>query len=169
MSPRTESGSGRLAASEACVVFEYLKSSGGGNNMAVDGSVVPVFFGYEPPAGKGFIAGRVILSLKGNVNFDYEKFGHIAKLIKGVSVMQNGIEINNWKCNRDMMLTFYDWKFVHSFDEKSLLGRWSFFNITGETDGLEIRRGGNFGFKIQDDLADEQLEFYAMIQGKLVE
>lgn len=166
MSPM-ESGSGLIPIAEGQIIFKYLTNNGT-QDMAVDGSVTPVLFSYGPPAGQRLIIGSINVTLKGNLDFDVEKFAYIPALTNGVSILQNGTEIINWKTIRDMTLTFTDYNYLPVAEEKSIYGRILFARIVGGIDGIEIKAGNTFGLLIQDDLSGENLEFHAVVHGVLV-
>ena len=148
----------------------YLLNSGS-NDMGVDGSDPSVSFSYAPPAGKILVAGRMIFYLEmSGLGFDSVKFGNITALTNGVSIQADGIEIQNWKDNVDIVTSMYDSEGYAAFakTENSIAGRWTFTKAAaGSFKGIRI--ASSFAMIIQDDLSAAGIIFRAKIHGILID
>jgi len=124
------------------------------SNMNVNGSSTPVSYIYTVPAGKcAFIVRSFITLEDGIAALSPGDFGAISgALSNGVQINLNGSEIANWKTNREIRNTMFD------FDEQfggagSYVGRWTH---TRDYNGnpLFLDAGETFECKIRDDLTD---------------
>jgi hypothetical protein len=141
----------------------YLEN-GGSNNMKVNGSVTPVTFSYTIPADTRVALNRGFVVLEdGATSFVPGNFGQISTgLTNGVeiSVTPSGgspVVLENWKTNREVRDTMFD------FDEQwrtagTYIGRWSFTKDLNQN-GIVLKTGDAFNFKIQDDLSS--LEYFS--------
>lgn len=159
-----------LMINQSNYVSQYLVN-GGSNDMGVDGSGAAVTFNFSPGATQKLILGRVIVYLEMGTNFDSTEFGDLSALANGVSITANGTEIENWKDNIDIGATGYDHitGVIFSKSGRSLLLRWTFWKVAGQTQGLEILTANGFSFIIQDNLSAANIIFRAKIQGVLVD
>lgn len=162
-----------IAAIEAAVeaadyITTYIENSGS-NDMGVKGDVTPVSFIYTPPAGKNFLAARVLVYMESGTNFDSTKFMNLAALTNGVKISAAGVELTNWQDNIDIIEDMFDLSSAgkaFSTEAKSLAGRWSFTRATGE-EPIKILNGETFEVLIRDDLSAAGIIFRIKIQGKL--
>lgn len=137
-------------------------------DMNVNGSITPVDFEYEVPAGKILKLRRTFLALKDGVSdFTSTNFGAISGgLTNGVDVLIThlGVEylLTTWKTNYDISLTMYD--FYSPYKDGAYAGRWSFEKDTGEPFTLE--QGDKIIARIKDDLTGTDI-FQQSIKGKI--
>lgn len=125
-------------------------------NMAVDGTT-PVIYSYTVPANRKLYLKRGFIVIEdGAVAFTPGAFGALSALTNGVSVgiTPNGsarVEIENWKTNRQIRDTFFD--FDQQFRTDGIYtGRWSFTkDLNGP--GIVLATGDIIDFKIQDNLS----------------
>lgn len=127
-------------------------------NMAVDGSVTPVIYRYTVPANTRVSIVRSFITLEhGAAAFAPGVFAALgAELTNGVeiSVTPSGgskVVLELWKTNRHVRDTFFD--FDQTFRTDGIYtGRWTFANdLNGN--GIVLKTGDVFDFKIQDDLS----------------
>lgn len=153
-------------------VSEFLRDladSGLTEFMQVNGSVSPVTYTYAPS--RDFILGRALIFIQDNIAFGTSDFGAIAgPLTNGVSIQVNGIEIENWKSNVQVMQTAFDINSagdVFGAPTQLINARWTFYKASGDLDGLFVPFGDAVTCIIQDDLST-LLSFCIKVQGELV-
>jgi hypothetical protein len=146
-------------------VSTYLQN-GGSNDMGVDGST-PVIFSYTPPAGKKLITGRMMLYLECAADFDSTKFGNLTALSNGVQLIADGVILETWSDNIDLITTFYDGNAYEQFGKirRTMAMRWTFTKAAAGISGIKI--SNQISVKIQDDLSAAGLIFRAKVQGYL--
>lgn len=136
-------------------IIEYLVN-GGSRDQTVLGTLgTPVTFDYTVPAGKDFELGRMLLYMEGATNFDSTLFGDLAELVNGWSIQAEGVELVNWKTNRDLALTMFDARGESIFGKvnRTLVGRFSFNKFSNGADGMTVPSGSTFASIVQDNLS----------------
>ena len=128
--------------------------NGGSQDMAVDGSIIPVDFSYIV---SGFSPGRWVRNFfdlqDGTQDFQPENFGAIVGgLDNGVQIisLKDGIEtiMETWKTNMDISMTCYD--FNSPYKAGAYIGRWT---ITSDLGGaITMFPGDGIIIRIPDDL-----------------
>lgn len=100
-------------------INQNLVDSGTSRDMNVDGSSVPVSFGFTVPIDGSFTIHKIWLYIENNSNFDSTSFGSITALTNGLQLLIAGVEQFNFKDNLDIT-GFFD---TEEFDYLSTLGR----------------------------------------------
>lgn len=157
-------------------LYRYLDLTGdgtGAKDAAVDGSVTPVKFKIQPPAGRHFILHRLLVYIEcSRVGFSADTYGNVAKLANGVLVrihnanddavvtdLTDGIGVDHnshWRS-----LCFDSEPDEYGNGDRAVGVRWT-FSKSGQP--LSLLDHEYFAVTIQDDLTglDEQL---FMVQG----
>lgn len=153
-------------------VTEHLENEGETppDQLNVDGSSTPVAFSYSPPEGFDAIIGRVMIYYSSSVNFSEEKFAHLTALANGVEIWADGVLLDTWKDNVDVITDMFDLVpagEVFTKQARSISGRWTFHRAVGASKGLIINNGNDFNITINDDLTSLTF-FHAVVQGALL-
>jgi hypothetical protein len=150
-------------------VNEYLRSSGGSDDMGVDGSVTPVPFIYAPPEGKKMLLGRLLLYMESESDFIGVGFMHLPALANGVRISAGGVELSNWRTLIDVIADMFNLApagTAFSKEKRSLAGRWTFTRGT-TLEPIVVMGGESIEALIRDDLSAEGIIFKMKVQGKL--
>ena len=141
----------------------YLTNNGS-NELSVDGSVTPVEFSYNIPAGKQLSLNRIMFGLEGHTSFSAELFANLPSLTNGIDLICDVVNIVNWKNNSDIKLSMYDTDAPVSFakTDRQLNGRFTMDRAFGG----KLRVVNNFKFVINDNLST-LVSFKVKIQGVL--
>lgn len=143
-----------VVADETNVMTEYL-TNGGSNAQNVNGSVTPVEFSSTPvPAGKVFLASRVIIYMESSTAMDSNTFGDIAALTNGWQLKVNGVVSGIAKQNRELVSFMFDAHGSEIFGKvnRTFIGRYSFSRFTDGALGITIREGETLSTIVADDL-----------------
>lgn len=135
------------------------------DNMNVNGSVTPVVFTAEVPAGYRLIAYRVLFYLEGTTAFDSILFGNLTKLTNGVLFSLDASQIIFYD-NLDIVMHTHRVFGVEAFSKlaRQINGVWALEEMTGG-DGILLQ--GSPTITIRDNLSTLTL-FKVEIQGELV-
>ena len=145
----------RVVADETNVISEYLLNTGS-PNQAVNGAVTPVeFVGTVVPAGKIFLAARVIIYMESSTAMDSNTFGDVGALANGWQLKVNGVVASIAKQNRELVSYMFDAHGSEIFGklDRTLIGRYSFNKFTDGSGGLTIREGETISTVVNDDLS----------------
>ena len=136
------------------IVSTYLLN-GSSEEQAVDGSVTPQVFSYSPPAGKRFIAARVIIYMEGSTAFDSNEFGNQTALTNGWVLRLNGVDALSASTNRELVSYMFDAHGSELFGkvERTMIGRFSFNKFTEDGKGVTINEGESIATVVNDDLS----------------
>lgn len=152
-------------ASSSDILETYLKN-GSNTQFNVDGSVTPVLFTYTPPTGKSLELTSIQFGMTSpsavTVTTD---FMHLAGgLTNGLAIIVDGIEIINWKNNRDINLSMEDIlaPLIFAKQDRQINGKL----FTQAQFGRKILVSNSISFKIQDNLST-LVGAICKIQGKL--
>lgn len=95
-----------IGKTDAGLVYPYLLN-GTNKNLAVDGSLTPVIFSYQPPAGKEYYLTTISIYMDEGGSFTGEGFAsETAPLINGVELLINNNFLVNFKANKDLEIWF---------------------------------------------------------------
>lgn len=159
-----------VIADENNIMSEYVKNNGS-EDQNVDGSTTPVTFSTTVvPAGKAFLAARVIIYMEGDGSFDSNKFGNLTALTNGWTLAINGVEAMFAKTNRELVSYMFDAHGSKIFGkmDRTFIGRFSFNKFTKGAVGLCIKAGHTLDTIVKDDLSG--LSFLTvMVQGMYVD
>lgn len=151
------------------ILISYLRN-GSSNELAVDGSSVPVIFDFVPPSGQRVVVSQVIMYLSRSMgtSFGEDEFTNLAALTNGVSIRCDGVVIGILRDNIDFISVNYD------VEINGVLGGGGNLKALFNLDGLPFGASGllcgdtlGFAFVIQDDLSS-LATFRVSIGGKLV-
>lgn len=142
----------------------------GSQNMAVDGSVTPRIFGIRNPTAQDIELAvdftRMILTMQLTSAGDYDEFGNIPELEKGLLcrfVDGEKRNIFNVKNNRDFDNLMYDFKFIDSLGQSpnGLSGRFTFEKLGSV---IRLKPFEDLQFVVEDDLTNITL-FEILLEG----
>jgi hypothetical protein len=129
-------------------VNEYLinDSFSPNDNFGVNGSITPYKFTASPPANKYWMVTRILIYISDDAAFSEGQFGGLGyALTNGLQLLIDGVEIENWYTNEDVIVSMFDVKsetFLGKQD-RSIQCRWTFAKAEGEP---------RYGFKIIDGI-----------------
>ena len=141
------------------IFMHRLSTTGNGDgltNMAVDGSVTPVTFYIQPPAGEIWRVARWMIQIIDTKNFDVGGWGSLSPLTNGLTAQAiiNGITSDlisyPLHTNGDIAGVGFDFQ-LHTFGntEDILLARWTFTKM-----GQFFRLNGDNSDKLQVTIQD---------------
>lgn len=153
-------------ADETNLVSEQLKN-GSSIDQNVDGSVTEVVFSSTPvPAGKVFIAARIIFYMESSSAMNSDLFGDQTALTNGWVLRINGVDTLVATQNRQLAQYMFDMQGVKIFgkEDRTMVGRFSFNKITDGADGVTITEGESIETVVRDDLTG-LVYLETMVQG----
>lgn len=139
---------------EKNIIIEYFLN-GTSPNLNVNGAVTPVVFSKIPAAGKSFHIARIILFIETESPILPNKLGDLLTLTNGISIIANGVEIDNWKDNEDIITSMYDVNrgYDVSGNLTSFAARLSFTKFDNVHGLLIDDETNGFQVKVQDNLS----------------
>ena len=145
----------------------YLLNAGS-EDMGVDGSDPAVEFSYTADGDSSI--GRLMLFMESAGNMDSIKFGDLAALANGVTIVCDGTTIGTWKDNIDTQTTMFDYVNAGKAfgkEGKVLTGRWTFYKADDDLRGMALDDGAVFKAVVNDDLSGLAV-FRIRIQGAVL-
>lgn len=157
-----------IGPTDAGLVYPYLLN-GENKNLAVDGSLAPVIFSYQPPGGLEYVMNAISLYMDEGGAFDGNGFAsETGPLVNGIDILVNDNLLFNVKANKDLEMWFtYQNPLVGSVaaPPTRLIG---IHSILEASNNLPARVGID-GVKaiVRDDLEITSLDIHIMLMGYL--
>lgn len=156
------------------LVWQYLTTNNlpdGPKNLAIDGSVTPIEFYYQPPDGYDFGLSRIVLYLESSMNFDSAKFMHLPALENGIGIkIGNKPKFNIWKKNLDLVMLMYNIGNLGTAFSKQTRSLAAEFRLDGITRGnrpVLIANGERISFTVEDAINGAGNMLFVFIEGEL--
>jgi hypothetical protein len=157
-----------IGSTDAGLIYPYLLNDSN-KNLAVDGSLSPVIFSYQPPGGFEYYLNAISIYMDEGGSFTGEGFAsETAPLTNGIDILVNNNLLFNFKANKDLETWFtYQNPLVGSVaaPPTRLIG---IHNILMASNGLPARIGID-GVKavVRDDIEITNLNIHVMLMGYL--
>ena len=160
---------GGLTRGDAGIVSVYLEDQLTNNtNMAVDGSITPVVYKYNPPSNAfAYLTDINYVMFNGPQGFTPEKFASRTALPNGIIIKFNGLDWVRIKTNRDIEILSNYMKpqlGTTTLPPTKLSGNFDFVKI-GNGLPVQIFPPNGIEVIIQDDIELVGLELYMMAMG----